>query len=265
MKSGFSEVHFGNMLRRGGFDRSRMIIANKFWHEFYPEQSMEQEIDASLQRLQLDHVDLMYSTPPPETMPMEELVTNMGRLQDSGRFRAWGVVNWSAEKIQEACDLARQLGISTPCAAQLPYNILMPLTVEGEEIRKVLTGEKISVVASWCLMGGLLTGKYHNHSLPYGARLDRKGLDRFVENGQFEKAEKFVERARRFGMKPSRLALAFCLYNQKVCSLLFGATSATQIKDNVAALNTLELIDEGTLFELRTAIRKKLERKEIET
>src|SRR5262245_46643712 len=74
LKSGYSEVVFGRLLRKGGWNRADLIIANKLWHEFYPQQSPAEELDSSLSRLQMDYLDLVYCETPPDSLPLIELV-----------------------------------------------------------------------------------------------------------------------------------------------------------------------------------------------
>lgn len=99
--TGYSETVFGKLLRRSGWPRDDLTIAEKLWWEFWPEQSAANELDDSLQRTGLSHVDLLYSDPPPEAMPLEEAVAGVGELIAAGKTRAWGIVNWPAERVVE--------------------------------------------------------------------------------------------------------------------------------------------------------------------
>ena len=97
---------FGEIFRASGWPRDEVTVANKLWWEFWPEQSAEEEIDASLQRTGLDHFDFIYSDPPPTELGMHEVVHAVTELLWAGKARAWAVVNWPAEWIAEARALA---------------------------------------------------------------------------------------------------------------------------------------------------------------
>ena len=142
------------------------MLANKLWWEFWPGQSVAEELDASLQRSGLDHFDFIYSDPPPPDLPMEEVVDAVVGLVQAGKVRAWGVVNWPAERIAEA----RALAAIPPVAAQLPYSLIDRSFVEDP--RMVEAMGPMGVVASAVLAGGALTGKYADGGT---GRLSRRG------------------------------------------------------------------------------------------
>src|SRR5436190_18596990 len=124
LATGYSEVVFGRLLRKGGWRRSDLVIANKLWFEFYPKESLAQELDGSLSRLQLDYLDIVYCAEPPASLPLDEMLRQLAGLIASGKLRAWGILNWPANKIDEACHLALAERLPLPSAAQLPYSIL---------------------------------------------------------------------------------------------------------------------------------------------
>ena len=158
--TGYSEVVFGELFRAAGWRRDDVTVANKLWFEFWPEQTFEQELDASLGRMGLDHVDLIYATWPPEELGAEEIVEGVGGLIASGRARAWGIVNWPPALLLEATRVAAERGVPPPCCAQLPYNVVSRSWVEGRDEAAALAEAGASVVASAVLAGGALTGKY---------------------------------------------------------------------------------------------------------
>jgi len=94
--TGYSEVLFGELFRGSGVRRDEAVVANKLWWEFWPEQSAAAELDASLQRMRFDHVDLIYANPPPAELEVAGLVAAVGGLVTAGKARAWGLVNWPA-------------------------------------------------------------------------------------------------------------------------------------------------------------------------
>src|SRR4051812_29153113 len=158
--TGYSEVVFGEVFPRSAFARDEVIIAEKLWWEFWPQQNALDELTASLERTGLDRVDLLYCDPTPAELPLEQVVEQIGALLDEGRIRAWGIVNWQADRVAEAGRIALEKGIETPCLAQLPYSLVRRDWVEDAEMVAALELCDASVTASYTLAGGLLSGKY---------------------------------------------------------------------------------------------------------
>lgn len=255
MKSGYSEVLFGRLLRRGGWKREGLFIANKLWYEFYPQESPEAELDASLARLQMEYLDLAYCAPPPASVPVAEVVRQMDELIRTGKLRYWGVLNWTPAQIEEAWRLATAEGLAPPCAAQLVYSLLAPSPVEDAAARQLFDQAGISVVASYSLAGGLLTGKYNESGTGAGGRLSQKALAAQRRQGNLQKVEQLVALARDLGCTPAQLALAYCLKNRQVTSVLFGATSTAQVEENLGAVALLPRITEAVQMRLRDLSR----------
>jgi len=250
LKTGYSEVVFGRLLKQVSQPRERLVIANKFWYEFYPQQTAAQELDRSLERLQLDYLDLAYCAPPPAGLAVSEMVEQMDELVRSGKLRAWGVLNWGIEYIHAACAYAQRNGLFLPCAAQLPYSLLQRSPVEEETVQELFREQQISVVASYSLYGGLLTGKYRGKGGGQRGRLESQ-LSELEQKGLPEKADLVVAFAAELGCTPAQLALAYCLQNDLVASVLFGATSLAQLRDNLGALDIASRLDEATMQRLR--------------
>jgi aryl-alcohol dehydrogenase-like predicted oxidoreductase len=208
-----------------------VTIAEKLWWEFWPGQTAAQELDASLGRTGLDHVDFVYSDPPPAELPLEEVVAAVGGLLAAGKVRAWGIVNWPAARIAEAGRIARAQGVPTPCAAQLPYSLAQRSPVEDDDMRTALAACAASVVASFTLAGGILSGKYARGA---SGRMDDELADpRFAE--AIRVAERLRELAGRHGTTPAALALAFAYRSPGVATVLFGATTPEQVDENLRA------------------------------
>src|SRR2546430_5467007 len=160
--TGYSEVLFGELFRGAGLRRDETVVANKLWWEFWPGQSAAAELDASLQRMGFDHVDLIYTNPPPAGLEVADLVAGAGALVAAGKARAWGLVNWPADLCGHAVEAAADLAIAPPCAVQLPYSLVQRSWVEDTAMRQAITRAGAGVIASFCLAGGALTGKYRS-------------------------------------------------------------------------------------------------------
>lgn len=249
LPTGYSEVVFGELFRTAGWKRGDVVVANKLWWEFWPEQSAAEELDGSLARMGFGYLDVVYSERPPDGLAVPEVVEAASELVVSGKARAWGVLNWQPELIAEAAGFAASEGLPPPCAAQLPYSLAYREFVEDDLMSAALEAAGASVVASAVLAGGALTGKYASSGAD--GRLAGELADPRREKA-FRVGERLRGLANELGTTPSRLAIAFALSNLRVASVLFGATSPEQVAENVGALDVLASLEPGTLARLRS-------------
>jgi aryl-alcohol dehydrogenase-like predicted oxidoreductase len=179
---------------------------------------------------------------------MEQVVAAVGELVTSGKVRAWGIVNWPAERIAEAGRVAAAQGLPAPCAAQLVYSLVRRSVVEDREMLAALSSCGARVVASWVLAGGVLTGKYAASGAS-GRMVG--GLDEPRVRPALAAVERLRALAAEAGTTPAALAIAFALARPEVATVLFGATSPEQVTENVRAVDVLAGLDEARLAELR--------------
>jgi len=247
MKSGYSEVVFGELFRASGWKREEVVLANKLWWEFWPEQPAAAELEASLERMRMDYIDVAYAEKPPAGLDMKEIVHDIGRLIAAGKLRAWGVLNWKAELIVQAADEAAAQGVPPPCAAQLAYSLVRRSPVEDREMANALDGANASVVASFTLDGGALTGKY----MEAGAtgRL-ASSLGDESHQPALKAARELSALAERRATRPAPMAIGFALLNPRVASVLFGATTPEQVVENVSAVEIVAGMDDATIADL---------------
>jgi len=246
--TGFSEVVFGTLFRGAGLRRDEVVVANKLWWEFWPEQSAAEELDASLGRMGFDSVDLIYASAPPAGMSVAGLVEAVGGLIAAGKARAWGVLNWLAGTVAEAAGAAAGLGVPPPCAAQLPYSVVRRSPVEDPEMTAALGLARAGVVASFCLEGGVLSGKYLTGQEPGRAAGTLEGVR---ATHALAAARELAGLAGQLETTPAALALAFTLAGTSVSSALFGATSPEQVRADCAALRLLSRLGPGDIAALR--------------
>jgi aryl-alcohol dehydrogenase-like predicted oxidoreductase len=251
LATGYSEVVFGRLLRKGGWKRADLVIANKLWHEFYPKQDLADELAGSLSRLQMSYLDIVYSAELPDSLPLIEMLQQIDRLIASGKLRSWGVLNWPAAKIEEACRVAAAEGLHPPCAAQLPYSLLQRAPVEDPDTVRVCDAYGVGVVASYSLHGGLLSGKYNRPDAAAVNRLEEAQLDELRRRGMLQRVEQIAVVAQEVGCTPAQLAFAYCLRNRRVSSVLFGAKSVWQIEENLQTLQVLPSVGDPVLSRLR--------------
>jgi len=249
LASGYSEVVFGELFRAAGWRRDEVVVANKLWWEFWPDESAAQELEGSLQRMGLDYVDLVYAAEPPENLAIAEIVGSISGLIAAGKLRAWGVLNWPPHLLVEAAELARREHLPTPCAAQVAYNLVLRAPVEDAQAAAALDRSGARVVASMPLWFGALTGKYSDPNAT-GRIADQ------LDSARLEDALAAVEPLRKLAADldttPAALAIAFSLGNRRVASVLFGATRPQQVLENVMAADVLARLSDADLAALRS-------------
>jgi aryl-alcohol dehydrogenase-like predicted oxidoreductase len=230
--SGYSEVVFGELFRASGWRRDDVVVSNKLWWEFWPQQTPAQELAGSLGRMGLHHIDLIYSEVPPADVPLEDVVAMVAGLIAAGHARAWGTLNWPPAVLEAACSIAANAGVPGPCATQLPYSLVTRGVVEDPSMAAVADRD-VAVVASYALAGGVLTGKYARDPAAGRAagQLEQPRYAAGVAAGR-----ELAAFATELGRDPAQLAMAFALLNPLVTTLLFGATGPEQVTNNVAAV-----------------------------
>jgi len=248
LRTGYSEVVFGQLFRGAGLRRDEAVVTNKLWWEFWPEQSAAAELDASLQRMEFDYVDVIYANEPPPGMPVADLVAATAGLVTSGKARAWGLVNWTADLAGQAVQAAASLGLMPPCAIQLPYSLVRRSWVEDPAMTAVLEASGAGLIPSFCLAGGVLTGKYL--AGPAAGRAAGT-LDDPRATAAAAAAGELADLAGRLDTTAAALALAFPFTNPAVASVLFGATSAEQVRTNCAVIGLLERLGPADLAQLQ--------------
>jgi voltage-dependent potassium channel beta subunit len=184
--SGRAEVVMGNVIRRVGWPRSDLVISTKlFWGGKAPKRGPNdvglsrkriiEGTDASLRRLQLDHVDLLFCHRPDPETPIEETVRAMNHVLNQGKALYWGTSEWSAEAIHEAAMIAKREHLIGPLMEQPQYHMFHRHRVEKEYAP--LYDEIGMGLTVWSpLASGLLTGKYDGGMVP-GTRLSQPGME----------------------------------------------------------------------------------------
>jgi aryl-alcohol dehydrogenase-like predicted oxidoreductase len=248
LRTGYSEVLFGDLFRAVGWKRDEVVVSNKLWWEFWPRESAAGELDGSLGRMRFDYVDLIYATPPPAGLEIAQVVGEVGGLIAAGKARAWAAAMWSASQISEAVQISRDRGVPPPCAVQTAYNVVERNPVEDDDFVETLDATGVAIVASAPLAYGALTAKYRVAGAP--GRIAGE-LDNPAHQAGLEAAEPLAALASELGTTPAALALAFSLSNPRVASVLFGATRPEQVTANVEAAGVLSRLDDAELASLR--------------
>lgn len=234
--------------------RSDVLITTKlFWGgKGYNEgglsrKHLKEGMDASLARLQLDYVDLLFCHRPDSRTSTDSIVRAMSELVRSGKAMAWGTSEWSAQQITEAFWIAREGGLEPPQVEQPQYNMFHRDRFETEYFPMFKDPYNLGTTIWSPLASGLLTGKY-NDGIPEGSRLTQKGyewlhgkLDEWKNSGKLDKLGKLAKFAQaELDCNISQLALAWCLKNENVTTVLLGATKVEQLEDNLKCIQVAE-------------------------
>jgi voltage-dependent potassium channel beta subunit len=204
---------------------------------------------ASLRRLQLEYVDLLFCHRPDEEVPVEETVRAMDHLVRSGRAFYWGTSEWSAEQIEGAQRAARELGCIPPVVEQPEYNLFHRRRVE-KEYAPLYEKHGLGTTIWSPLASGVLTGKY-NDGIPAGSRLERvEWLRKVCTPERIEKVRRLSVLARELDCSMAQLALAWCLTNPDVSTVITGATSEAQVRENLGAAEVRERLTPEVLADI---------------
>ena len=230
--TGYSEVVFGELFRASGWVRDDVTVSNKLWWEHWPDDDAVAELDGSLGRMGLDHVDVIYAIAPPPSLDVPEVVGQVCGLIETGRARAWGTGMWSAGQIAEAVQVCDATGAPRPVAAQMSCSLADHAQAADPEMGAVLTSSRIGLVAAYVLAGGTLTGKYVDGAGTGRARDDGSPV---ISRGK-QLAEPLARLAADWGVAATHLAFAYAFDHPNLATVLFGATTPEQLRTNVEAV-----------------------------
>ncbi len=271
-ESGASEIVMGEALKKLNWSRDSYCVSSKvFWGGDKPTQkglSAKHVYDGchnALERLNVDYLDLFYCHRPDVDTPIEETVRAMHNLVTQGKVLYWGTSEWSAQQIMEAYSLARQYNLTPPTMEQPHYNMFERDRVE-REFHRLYEVIGLGTTIFSPLASGVLTGKYAN-SLPEDSRLNLPGYE-WLKAFLYESDEgkkriqtsiKLGELADKIEIPLSHMALAFCLRNPNVSSVILGASKLSQLQSNLEAMNNLDKISESDWMEVETLLDNKPE------
>lgn len=258
---GQAEEIMGQVIKNAGWRRDAFAVSSKvFWGGVAnpaPTQkglSRKHVVEAchqAMQRLQVDYLDLYFCHRPDPTTPVSEVVFTMDSLIRQGKVLYWGTSEWSANQIQQAIDFAKEYRLIGPAMEQPQYNLLHRSRFEQEYAP--LWNQGLGSTIWSPLASGLLTGKYNN-GIPEGARLGLPGFewlrDRLLGEGGTERLQAiaaFSSLAAELGISPARLAIAWCLAQPHVSTVILGATKVEQLQETLLAANDVPLLTPDVL------------------
>ncbi|MBI4882949.1 MAG: aldo/keto reductase [Actinobacteria bacterium] len=248
---GGSEAQMGRVLEQLGWPRHEYIVSTKFFWGVHGNvrnmrntlnrKYLAQAIDNSLERMQLDFLDLVFCHRPDPNTPIEETVWAMSDMVSQGKALYWGTSEWSADEIRAAWLIADRHHLHKPVMEQPQYNLFSRARVEHEYAR--LYDDIGLGTTIWSpLASGLLTGKYKD-GVPDDSRGALPGYEwlaeRVTDPDALQKVERLRPIARELDCTLAQLAIAWCAANPRVSTVLTGASRVAQVIENFAAIDVV--------------------------
>lgn len=259
---GKSEIVMGNILKNSGWDRTSYLVSSKVFFgdgRKKPNQTglsrkhIWEACDAALRRLQVDYIDLFYCHRPDPNVSIDEVVWSMHLLIQQGKILYWGTSEWSGAEIQTANEFAIQHHLIGPVVEQPEYNLFNRFKVE-EDYKSIYSKYGLGTTIWSPLASGVLSGKFNSGSIDPSTRMAIPGLewlkDKSITEVRLAKVQKISLIAKQLGISMPQLAIAWCLNNPNVSSVILGASRLEQLKENIATLEHLEKVNQEVVDEL---------------
>lgn len=271
---GKSEEVMGDILKKMDWRRDSYIVSSKVFFGadggkggLMPTQKglnrkhVTEACHQALQRLKVDYLDLYFCHRPDKQTPIEETVWSMHNLIQQGKVLYWGTSEWSAQEIMEAHRIAERYHLIGPTMEQPQYNMLVRDKVEVEYSQVYKTVGLGTTIWS-PLASGVLTGKY-NDGFPTDTRLGIAGLewlkDRALAEENLEKVRKLSAFALELGVTMPLLAIAWCLKNDDVSTVILGASKKSQLEENFKAFDVMTKLEDGVMEKIEEILNNKPE------
>ncbi len=250
--NGEAEIIMGKAIKKTGWKQKDLVLSTKiFWGGDGPNDNglsrkhIIEGLDASLARMEVEYVDLVYAHRPDIHTPIEETVRAFNQVIQQGKAFYWGTSEWSAQQIMQAYAIARQEHLIPPLMEQPQYNMFNRDRVE-QEYHRLYSEIGLGTTIFSPLASGLLTGKY-NQGIPDDSRANLEGYEwlrkRFTDKkakAQIEKVIKLASVAEIIDCTTAQLAIAWCLLNPNVSTVITGASKPIQVRDNMKAIEVVE-------------------------
>jgi voltage-dependent potassium channel beta subunit len=269
--TGKSEVVMGQALKNLGWARDTWIVSSKVffsavgYDKAKPTQKglsrkhVMEACDAALRRLRVDYLDLYFCHRPDPETPIVETVRAMSDLIHQGKVLYWGTSEWSAAEITEAYLVAQRDHLVPPTMEQPQYNLFVRERFE-KEYAKLYTDFGLGTTIWSPLASGLLTGKY-KEGIPAESRLGAPGNEWLKNHALNENNKRNLSHlpelqkiAQDLGLTLPRLAIAWCLNNPHVSTVILGATKMAQLTENLKATEDQKLLSADLLKKIDTLL-----------
>ena len=257
---GSAEVNFGRMLREDlAHYRDEILVSTKAGYLMWPgpygewgsRKNLLASLDQSLSRMRLDYVDIFYSHRPDSNTPLEETMGALNQAVRSGKALYAGISNYQPDDARRAAAVLRALG--TPCLIHQPSYSMLNRWIEAG-LTAVLEEEGIGCIVFSPLAQGQLTSRYLRE-IPADSRAAKDGFLKADQvRNNLPKIQALNQIAQRRGQSVAQMAIAWVLRIPVVTSALLGASSVTQLEENLKALNRLDFSSDE-LSEIESALR----------
>lgn len=245
---GSAETNFGKILKQdlNGY-RDELVISSKagytMWDGPYGDWGSKKylvsSLDQSLKRMGLDYVDIFYHHRPDPETPLEETMAALDLIVRQGKALYAGISNYHPEEAARAFKILKDLG--TPCVIHQPKFSMFERWVEEEGLLDLLENEGVGCIPFSPLAQGLLTDKYL-HGIPADSRVATSGVslqEDHITPERIEKVKALHQIAQQRGQKLAHMALSWILRDQRITSVLIGASKPEQITDSILALKNI--------------------------
>src|SRR5829696_5610892 len=253
--TGAAEAAWGEILK--DFDRSSYVLATKLYFPMsatdrgLSREQIHKQLDASLDRLQTDYIDLYQCHRPDPETPIEETMDALTEMCEAGKVREIGFSEWTVEQIRASLDVAGTRGWAS---SQPQYNMIW--RAPEAELIPFCEEHGMSQIVWSPLAQGVLTGKYKPGEPPpedSRAASEEMGgmMDRYRSDQLLEAVQRLIPIAEQAGLSMAGMALAWCLRQDNLASVIIGASRAEQVHQNAEAAglklsqDTLDAIDEA--------------------
>jgi len=266
---GKSEIVMGRIIKKMKWDRTSFVVSSKAFfgdHRKGPNQTglsrkhLVEACENALKRLQVDYLDLYFCHRPDKETPIEEVVWTMNHLIQKGKILYWGTSEWSAQEIMEAHMVAKEYRLIGPTMEQPQYNMFERKKIEVE-YSQIFKNIGLGTTIWSPLASGVLTDKYLRKNFPKGTRLGMDGLEWLknaaLQDDRIPKIHALNEFAKGLGISLPRMAVAWALHNPNVSTVILGASKLTQLKENLKALDDMQLLTNDVMNQIETILDNK--------
>jgi len=265
---GQSEIVMGNILKKLNWDRSSYLVSSKVFFGLGDPKPNQRGLSrkhivegchGALKRLQVDYLDLFFCHRPDKQTPIEETVWTMHNLISQGKILYWGTSEWNASEIMEAHLAAAKHNLIGPVMEQPEYNMFKREKMENEYTH-LFKYHGLGTTIWSPLASGILSGKYLD-GFPDDTRLGIQGLEwlkeRALKEERLEKVRKIKFISDQLNCSLPKFALAWCLKNPNVSTVILGASKVSQLKENLEAIEVLPLFTADVMEKVEEILANK--------
>ena len=260
--AGMAELVVGQLIK--SYKREDLVISSKvFWGGDGPNEtglSRKHIVEAchgALQRMNLDYLDLYFCHRYDPETPVYEVCETMDMLIRQGKVLYWGTSEWTAEQLKEAFCICKERNLIKPTMEQPEYNMYRRERVETE-LAPLCKEEGLGTTIWSPLAGGLLTGKY-NQGIPKNSRITKGNypwmINKINDAKIMGQVRSICSLAEEWGWKPAHLALAWCAKSPFVSTVITGATTVEQVRENMKAIDVLEKLDAEKMAKINAILQ----------